>query len=120
MKFKILKKEIFDYVFLNVYGLYILVLFINNGYYYLYYIIVMRLYRDSQGVVEYVKQVISDLLCNRIDIFQLVIIKEFIKIGDEYVGKQVYVEFVYRFVQISLNKKQFLVFLVNDLKNLII
>lgn len=40
-------KYFFDYVFLNVYGLYILVLFINNEYYYLYYIIVMRLYRDS-------------------------------------------------------------------------
>ncbi|KAL1116276.1 hypothetical protein AAG570_005771, partial [Ranatra chinensis] len=46
--------------------------------------------RDPDGAVNYVKQVISDLLCNRIDISQLVITKELTKM--EYAGKQAHVE----------------------------
>lgn len=46
--------------------------------------------RDPDGAVEYAKQVISDLLCNRIDISQLVITKELSK--TEYSAKQAHVE----------------------------
>lgn len=46
--------------------------------------------RDPDGAVEYAKQTISDLLCNRIDISQLVITKELTK--NEYSAKQAHVE----------------------------
>lgn len=46
--------------------------------------------RNPDGAVEYAKQVISDLLCNRIDISQLVITKELTK--NEYAAKQAHVE----------------------------
>lgn len=88
-----------------MYGLYILVLPTNNEHHYLHYIIAMRLCRDPQGAVEYAKQAISDLLCNRIDISQLVITKELTKTGDEYAGKQAHVELAHRSAQISSNKK---------------
>lgn len=88
-----------------MYGLYILVLPTNNGHHYLHDIIAMRLYRDPQGAVEYAKQAISDLLCNRIDISQLVITKELTKTGDEYAGKQAHVELAHRSAQISPNIK---------------
>lgn len=88
-----------------MYGLYILVLPTNNEHHYLHYIIAMCLYRDPQGAVEYAKQAISDLLCNRIDISQLVITKELTKTGDEYAGKQAHVELAHRSAQISPNKK---------------
>jgi len=52
--------------------------------------------RDPMGAVEYTKQVISDLLCNRIDISQLVITKELTKTGDEYAGKQAHSELAER------------------------
>ncbi|KAK7861969.1 hypothetical protein R5R35_013533 [Gryllus longicercus] len=45
--------------------------------------------RDPQGAMEYAKQVISDLLCNRIDISQLVITKELTK--SDYAAKQAHV-----------------------------
>lgn len=48
--------------------------------------------RDPQGAIDYAKQTISDLLCNRIDISQLVITKELTKTDKEYVGKQAHVE----------------------------
>ena len=48
--------------------------------------------RDPDGAVEYVKNVISDLLCNRIDISQLVISKELTKTDGEYANKQPHVE----------------------------
>ncbi|CAF0813289.1 unnamed protein product [Rotaria sordida] len=48
--------------------------------------------RDPDGAVEYVKNVISDLLCNRIDISQLVISKELTKTDAEYANKQPHVE----------------------------
>lgn len=50
------------------------------------------------GAVEYTKQVISDLLCNRIDISQLVITKELTKTGDEYAGKQAHSELAERYI----------------------
>uniref|UniRef100_A0A2P2I4Q3 DNA polymerase n=1 Tax=Hirondellea gigas TaxID=1518452 RepID=A0A2P2I4Q3_9CRUS len=46
--------------------------------------------RDPKGAVEYAKQIISDLLCNRVDISQLVITKELTK--TEYTAKQAHVE----------------------------
>lgn len=46
--------------------------------------------RDPDGAVEYAKQTISDLLCNRVDISQLVITKELSK--TEYAAKQAHVE----------------------------
>ncbi|XP_021342594.1 DNA polymerase delta catalytic subunit-like [Mizuhopecten yessoensis] len=52
--------------------------------------------RDPKGAVEYAKQTISDLLCNRIDISQLVITKELTKTDDEYSAKQAHVELANR------------------------
>lgn len=46
--------------------------------------------RDPDGAVNYAKQTISDLLCNRIDISHLVISKELSKM--DYAGKQAHVE----------------------------
>ncbi|KAJ0180423.1 hypothetical protein K1T71_003827 [Dendrolimus kikuchii] len=46
--------------------------------------------RDPEGAVNYAKQVIADLLCNRIDISQLVITKELAK--SDYAAKQAHVE----------------------------
>ncbi|KAK2726361.1 DNA polymerase delta catalytic subunit-like [Artemia franciscana] len=48
--------------------------------------------RDPDGAVEYVKQQISDLLCNKVDISQLVITKELTKTDKEYSAKQAHVE----------------------------
>uniref|UniRef100_A0A1I8F928 DNA-directed DNA polymerase n=1 Tax=Macrostomum lignano TaxID=282301 RepID=A0A1I8F928_9PLAT len=48
--------------------------------------------RDPDGAVQHAKSVISDLLCNRVDISQLVISKELTKTDDEYAGKQAHVE----------------------------
>ncbi|KAL5007034.1 hypothetical protein ScPMuIL_015840 [Solemya velum] len=52
--------------------------------------------RDPDGAVEHAKQTISDLLCNRIDISQLVITKELTKTEDDYAGKQAHVELANR------------------------
>ncbi len=54
--------------------------------------------RDPQGAVEYAKQTISDLLCNRIDISQLVITKELTKTDEDYSAKQAHVELANRCV----------------------
>ncbi len=43
----------------------------------------------AAGAVDYAKNTISDLLCNRLDISKLVITKAFSKKGEEYAGKQV-------------------------------
>ena len=43
---------------------------------------------EPDGAITYTKQVISDLLCNRIDISELVITKELTKSEDEYGNKQ--------------------------------
>nr|BAJ78748.1 DNA polymerase delta catalytic subunit [Euconocephalus varius] len=45
--------------------------------------------RDPNGAVDYAKQVISDLLCNRIDVSQLVVTKELTK--SDYAAKQAHV-----------------------------
>ncbi|XP_033645764.1 DNA polymerase delta catalytic subunit-like [Asterias rubens] len=52
--------------------------------------------RDPDGAVGFAKQTISDLLCNRVDISQLVITKELTKTGEEYAGKQAHVELAAR------------------------
>ncbi|XP_055629007.1 DNA polymerase delta catalytic subunit [Toxorhynchites rutilus septentrionalis] len=46
--------------------------------------------RNPEGAVEHAKQIIADLLCNRIDISQLVITKELAK--TDYAAKQAHVE----------------------------
>ncbi|KAI4821669.1 hypothetical protein KUCAC02_007263 [Chaenocephalus aceratus] len=51
---------------------------------------------DPQGAVAHAKEVISDLLCNRIDISQLVITKELTRTAQEYAGKQAHVELAER------------------------
>ncbi|TNN12526.1 DNA polymerase delta catalytic subunit [Schistosoma japonicum] len=48
--------------------------------------------RDPNSAISYAQSVISDLLCNRIDISQLVISKELTKTDEEYTGKQAHVE----------------------------
>ncbi|CAD5114717.1 DgyrCDS3760 [Dimorphilus gyrociliatus] len=48
--------------------------------------------RDPTGAVDFAKQKISDLLCNRVDISLLVITKELTKTDDEYAAKQAHVE----------------------------
>ncbi|XP_052400675.1 DNA polymerase delta catalytic subunit [Carassius gibelio] len=52
--------------------------------------------RDPDGAVTHAKEVISDLLCNRIDISQLVITKELTRTAQEYAGKQAHVELAER------------------------
>lgn len=49
-------------------------------------------FRNPDGAVAYAKQVISDLLCNRIDISQLVITKELTRQDKDYKAKQAHVE----------------------------
>ncbi|XP_066276800.1 DNA polymerase delta catalytic subunit-like [Branchiostoma lanceolatum] len=56
----------------------------------------LLIYRDPQGAIDHAKQVISDLLCNRVDISQLVITKELTKEGEEYAAKQAHVELAER------------------------
>lgn len=46
--------------------------------------------RNPDGAIEYAKEVISDLLCNKVDISQLVITKELSK--TDYAAKQAHVE----------------------------
>lgn len=53
-------------------------------------------FRDPKGATEYAKQTISDLLCNRIDISQLVITKELTKTDKDYAAKQAHVELAHR------------------------
>ena len=48
--------------------------------------------KDPQAAIDFAKQTISDLLCNRIDISNLVITKELTKTDKEYAGKQAHVE----------------------------
>lgn len=59
--------------------------------------------RDPQGAVDHAKEVISDLLCNRIDISQLVITKELTRTAQEYAGKQAHVELAERYDFKKLN-----------------
>ncbi|CAN7999003.1 unnamed protein product [Ixodes hexagonus] len=52
--------------------------------------------KDPDGAVEFAKQTIADLLCNRVDISQLVITKELTKNDGEYAAKQAHVELANR------------------------
>ncbi|XP_063157019.1 DNA polymerase delta catalytic subunit isoform X1 [Candoia aspera] len=52
--------------------------------------------RDPAGAVAHAKEVISDLLCNKVDISQLVITKELTRTADEYAGRQAHVELAER------------------------
>ncbi|KAK2507403.1 hypothetical protein MC885_019725 [Smutsia gigantea] len=52
--------------------------------------------RDPEGAVAHAKDIISDLLCNRIDISQLVITKELTRAAADYSGKQAHVELAER------------------------
>ncbi|KAL6070419.1 DNA polymerase delta catalytic subunit, variant 2 [Balamuthia mandrillaris] len=52
--------------------------------------------RDLQGAVDYVKQIISDLLCNKLDVSLLVITKALSRKSDEYTAKQAHVELALR------------------------
>jgi len=54
---------------------------------------------DPNSAVEHAKQTISDLLCNRIDISQLVITKELTKTDAEYAGKQAHNELANRYAK---------------------
>ncbi|XP_064480973.1 DNA polymerase delta catalytic subunit-like isoform X2 [Ornithodoros turicata] len=51
---------------------------------------------DPNGAVDFAKQTIADLLCNRVDISQLVITKELTKNDGEYAAKQAHVELANR------------------------
>lgn len=52
--------------------------------------------RDPHGAMEFAKQNISDLLCNRVDISQLVITKELTKTDKDYTAKQAHVELAHK------------------------
>jgi len=52
--------------------------------------------RDPDKAADYAKQMISDLLCNRVDISQLIITKELTKTDGEYHAKQAHVELANR------------------------
>ncbi|XP_024093674.3 DNA polymerase delta catalytic subunit isoform X2 [Pongo abelii] len=52
--------------------------------------------RDPEGAVAHAQDVISDLLCNRVDISQLVITKELTRAASDYAGKQAHVELAER------------------------
>uniref|UniRef100_A0A915INC8 DNA-directed DNA polymerase n=1 Tax=Romanomermis culicivorax TaxID=13658 RepID=A0A915INC8_ROMCU len=52
--------------------------------------------KSPESAVDYAKQVISDLLCNRVDISQLIISKELTKTDKEYSAKQAHVELAAR------------------------
>ncbi len=48
--------------------------------------------RDPEGAMCHAKRTISDLLCNRVDISQLVVTKELTKTDKDYAAKQAHVE----------------------------
>ncbi|XP_067951635.1 DNA polymerase delta catalytic subunit-like [Watersipora subatra] len=52
--------------------------------------------RNPEAAADHAKQVISDLLCNRVDISQLIITKELTKTDGEYHAKQAHVELANR------------------------
>ncbi len=52
--------------------------------------------RDPEAAVEHAKSVISDLLCNRVDISNLIITKELTKTEKDYAAKQAHVELANR------------------------
>jgi DNA polymerase delta subunit 1 len=52
--------------------------------------------RNPEAAVDFAKQTISDLLCNRVDISNLIITKELTKNDSEYSAKQAHVELANR------------------------
>ncbi|CAG2107495.1 unnamed protein product, partial [Medioppia subpectinata] len=52
--------------------------------------------RNPNAAVEFAKQTISDLLCNRVDISNLIITKELTKTDGDYASKQAHVELASR------------------------
>jgi DNA polymerase delta subunit 1 len=52
--------------------------------------------RDVAGAIDYVKRVVADLLCGRVDISKLVISKQLNKTRDGYKGPQVHAELAER------------------------
>lgn len=52
--------------------------------------------RNVEGAKDYAKQIIADLLQNKIDLSQLVITKALSKSGEDYAGKQAHVELAER------------------------
>lgn len=52
--------------------------------------------RDPDGAIEHAQKVISDLLCNRVDISHLVITKELTKTDGDYANKQAHTELANR------------------------
>jgi len=55
--------------------------------------------RNIESAVEYVKQIIADLLCNRLDLSLLVITKALSRSREEYTAKQAHVELAERMRQ---------------------
>ncbi|XP_031468260.1 DNA polymerase delta catalytic subunit-like, partial [Phasianus colchicus] len=54
------------------------------------------LHRDPQGAVAHAQDVISDLLCNRVDVSQLVITKELTRAASQYAAPQAHVRLAER------------------------
>jgi len=52
--------------------------------------------RNKEGAIDFAKGIISDLLCNRVDISQLVITKQLSRAADGYDNKQAHVELAAR------------------------
>ena len=63
--------------------------------------IVCYVCRSPEAALEFAKQTISDLLCNRVDISKLVITKELTRMGKDYEKgpKLAHVELAERYVQ---------------------
>lgn len=57
------------------------------------------LHRDPQGAVAHAQDVISDLLCNRVDVSQLVITKELTRAASQYAAPQAHVRLAERMRQ---------------------
>ncbi|KAF1612187.1 UNVERIFIED_CONTAM: DNA polymerase delta catalytic subunit, partial [Eudyptes pachyrhynchus] len=57
------------------------------------------LHRDPEGAVAHAQEVISDLLCNRVDISQLVITKELTRAASAYAAPQAHVQLAERMRQ---------------------
>lgn len=52
--------------------------------------------RDVESAVRHAQKVISNLLCNRVDISELIISKELTKSDADYAAKQAHVELAHR------------------------
>lgn len=51
---------------------------------YVLWIVLLVVCRSPEAALEFAKQTISDLLCNRVDISKLVITKELTRMGKDY------------------------------------